>query len=404
MINAEKYRRAIDLLEPLRSLWSNSILHAFPEMEALIPEDWFSYGARAELEDQYLSGQGKGNPPDSLRQWIRSIHEYCAIPGLSVSVSIRPPLDKALIPKKKHEVEAILSLFRERAYSASRIIDIGGGLGHLARHLSLELNCPVDSIDRGPALQAKAERLTNEPPWSDRLQHKMRFIHGEFPLTKIANGSPGAWAIGLHTCGATAWSVLDLIGRGYSVLNVGCCYEKLTVARDTERSHLATEFPLQLTNESLFLANRGGIERSLDEFTFQQRVQRYRFALHELLKQETDGAPADSVGSAEEKIYMSSFADYARDRLSSLGKVLPLSDGALDDFFCSIAPLIEKERFTAFLRNLLARPLELAILLDRALYIEESFGIPVHLIELFDPRISPRNIGLIAVTPPSSSP
>jgi hypothetical protein len=126
--------------------------------------------------------------------------------------------------------------------------------------------------------------------------------------------------------------------------------------------------------------------------------------LHELLSREEGGAAqAEAVGGASANVYAADFPDYVRNRLDHLkgplSSLLRRSDGAYQDFYRTIEPLIEKKRFVAFLRNLLARPLEIAILLDRALFVEEIVdgqNLNVQLIQLFDPRISSRNAALVA--------
>ena len=158
-----------------------------------------------------------------------------------------------------------------------------------------------------------------------------------------------------------------------------------------------------MNKEALFLANRGGVERSLDAFVFQQRVLRFRYSLYELLRQEECAADqCEAVGSASRAVYLGSFAGYVRNRLRKLenlpDSLREKSDTAYEDFYRVVTPLIERKRFASFLRNLLARPLEIAILLDRALFFEDDApltGRNIRLIQLFDPALSPRNVGLV---------
>ncbi len=87
--------------------------------------------------------------------------------------------------------------------------------------------------------------------------------------------------MGLHTCGALAWDQLALASRGFAVLNIGCCYEKLDAEKDTERSKVAQAASLGWTGEALYLANRGGIERWTDGCKWSQSRMHEPFLLYE---------------------------------------------------------------------------------------------------------------------------
>lgn len=392
--HASQYASLQKALVHWTDLWGNSIFHRFSEMERLVPEEWFEFGTRADLRSQWELGQGLGaaGAPASLREWVADLRASCELPRADSSVPISAPWDRDLTPKKKHEIEALLGLFQSFKIRPAKIVDIGGGAGHLARHLAKVLDCPVISIDRDSALQASGARIQTRWPWKNA--NPVRFVHGVFPEVALDPiDDEGAWSVGLHTCAQLAWSHLELVRSGISVLNFGCCYERLDPQRDVQRSQTARRAPLPWTREALFLANRGGVERTLEEFGFQQRMQRFRFALHELLLSE--GFPSEqaaAVGSAREEIYRASFAAYARDRAR-----LALDDEAIEAFFEGVRARIERKRFLSFLRNLLARPIEVALLLDRAMTIEESAGpdVEVRLIELFDARLSPRNVGIL---------
>ncbi len=410
--NAEHYCAVREALVSWSELWQNSIFHRYAEMERLIPESWFHFGATEDLSNQFAVGQGEGcaRAPETLLNWIHQIRSLCVLPQVAETRVLPTTLCRGLTPKKRHEIEALLSLFTTKDFSASHCLDIGGGVGHLARHLALELGCTVDSIDRDSALQEKGLAILKAWPWRDVLkEQQIRYIPGEFPRENIGDArSDNTWAIGLHTCGDLAWAQLDLLKKGYSILNIGCCYEKLNAASGTQRSSVARQRPLAWTDEALFLANRGGVERSKDEFIFQQRVQQYRFSLHELLYREgCDAHQCEEVGTATPAAYLGTFADYVRDRMRHFertpAKLQSCSDASYRDFYRSIESLIEKKRFIAFVRNLLARPLEIALLLDRALFIEEegpNHGRNVRLIQVFNPMISPRNIALVAQAVP----
>lgn len=389
-----RYPALSAFLQPWSPLWGRSVFDRFDEAARLIPESWFEFGACSALSAQFEAAQGRGasEVPADLRSWVALARELCEFELECEPVPLRREFDRELTPKKRHEIESLLGFLRSRLKSGSKVLDIGGGVGHLARHLALELGCSVVSVDRDAVLQRDGQAVLSQWPWRDEGL-SVRFVRGEFPEVSVAGCG---WTIGLHTCGALAWRHLQhhveypVEARG-SVLNVGCCYEKLNAASETQRSELARKHPLAWTQEALFLANRGGVERTAEGFEFQQRVMRYRFTLQELLRHE-GLSEIDSVGAAPDQAYRGDFANYVRSR--SVARELVLSDAAMEDFFRTSAPRVERMRFASLLRNILARPLEVAIVLDRAAYLQER-GVEARVVRLFDPAISPRNLGVV---------
>ena len=401
----ERYLALHALLQPSADLWAHSILERWDPMEAWIPEEWFEFGVSATLEDQYLLGQGKlpSSTPATLSKWVERIQEVNALPKSPAPIAISSGYARGMTPKKRHEVAAILGLIMQEGPRRHRtILDIGGGAGYLARHLSRAYGCPVESVDRNPVLHEEGRRQLTKEPWKSEIPDSVRFITGTFPDDIISarasqEHSGQTLAIGLHTCGDLAWSHLELVRQGASVLNFGCCYEIMDAQSATNRSRFAQEHPIAFTRESLFLANRGGTERSQEEYMFQQRMQQFRFGLHQLLETEGHALLACAVGNASEAHYRGSFAAYVRNRCEHLSIDLGVSDIEIEDFHRSNKPRLERMRFAAFLRNLLSRPVELALLTDRALYAHEiaPAGSPEpQMLEFFDPKISPRNVGI----------
>jgi hypothetical protein len=74
------------------------------------------------------------------------------------------------------------------------------------------------------------------------------------------------------------------------------------------------------------------------------------------------------------------------------------SDESLNNFFQdpTRTRLIRRMILAGILRGIYGRPLELYLLIDRALYLEEN-GYTAKLVPYFDEELSPRNIGIQAI-------
>jgi hypothetical protein len=72
-----------------------------------------------------------------------------------------------------------------------------------------------------------------------------------------------------------------------------------------------------------------------------------------------------------------------------------MTDTGLEAFEVSVRSETRRILLCHLLRDRFARALEVVLLLDRAILLEEM-GFRVELLQVFDPRLSPRNIALIA--------
>lgn len=286
------------------------------------------------------------------------------------------------------------------------VVDIGGGVGQLARVLSLYHKIPVTTIDRDPHLQHLGrKRLAKYPKPEGHA--RLEFVETSFESQKLKSSpdllkkfTPNTVILGLHTCGPLAieHAVVGLESPGMGFLNFACCYNKLDCERDTNLSAHAKKAGLVLNNYALTLATRGHADMTLQEYRFKRRVKSYRYVLQLLAGEWGLNSNLKSVGSALPGTYNGEFSDYALEKLSFANVEHSLSKKNLDDFYKRDD--IQNAFNTMFLANLirwqLGRVIELHLLLDRALWIEEK-GHRVSLKQYFDENLSPRNIGLLVL-------
>ncbi|NNB92272.1 methyltransferase, partial [Corallococcus exiguus] len=138
---------------------------------------------------------------------------------------------QGLSAKKTHELERVLALLEPRTRFIQQAVDIGGGMGHLARLCARTFGWTFHSIDRDAALQDKGRR------WLARQGgDTVRFIQASVEdglqpgIDPLFSGRDRA-SIGLHTCGPLALTQLRKSQGAGFVLNIGCCYDKLEAPR-----------------------------------------------------------------------------------------------------------------------------------------------------------------------------
>jgi hypothetical protein len=347
--------------------------------------------------------------PLGLQDFLEASQPLLAFPKADASWTLADQKTLHMTAKKQHEIESILPFLaaQKTALGIERAVDIGGGVGHLARTLVKTLELPMISIDRDATLQSLGRSLLQKL----KLPHiPLQFVAGEMqvgPQSELDSHFEGAClSLGLHTCGPLAWTHLKKSQSSRAVLNFGCCYDRMDVTRDCQQSAWAQQHPLPFTSFALFLATRGR-RRTLQELALQEKVNTYRLALHLLLLETglADGFVA--VGDASRATYDAGFIAYAADRFRFLQLDFSLYQKRSEDFITR--PDVQRSMREFFVinvvRNIFARPLEVLLLLDRVLWMQEQ-GHAVELRQFFDHSISPRNLGLFAVikSPSSQSP
>ncbi len=387
-------------LRPWAPLWSRSILQGWPESGAAYPQAWLAYARSLDEAGERALDQGVlvGSPPPDLSALLSVLQALTALPCHEGLHSLSVAEAQGLSTKKAHELERVLSLLERRARFIRGAVDIGGGMGHLARLCSRTFGWTFHSIDRDAVLQDKGRRRLERthPSGGDSLCFIQASVEdGLQPqLDALFSGRERA-SIGLHTCGPLALTQLRKSQGAGFVLNIGCCYDKLQVPRDYPVSRFGKEHPLPFTPHALALMTRGRHHKTEVEFARMKRVYAWRFAFDLLSRQCFPERGFVRAGDAPMALYSGGFAIYARDRLARLGLEPGMTDAELDAFEVSVRAETRDLLLCHLLRDRFARALEVVLLLDRGLLLEES-GFLVECLQLFEARLSPRNLALIA--------
>jgi hypothetical protein len=388
------------LLRPWSGLWSRSILQNWPESGAAYPESWLAYAESLDEAGERMLDDGvlPGAPPASLHSLLLALQELTALPWHQGVQRLTAADAQGLSTKKAHELERVLALLGQRAQAVRQAVDIGGGMGHLARLCVRTFGWTFHSIDRDAALQEKGRDWLRRARMSPR--DKLCFIHAsveegpQLDLDPLFSGQDSA-SIGLHTCGPLALTQIRKSQKAGFFLNFGCCYDKMDPARDCPVSRFGRAHPLPFTRHALALTARGRHQKTGAGFALMKRVYGQRFALDLLLRRKFPALGFVRAGDAPKALYAGSFAAYARDRLERLRIDTGLTDAGLNAFEESVRAETRRIFLCHLLRDRFARALEVVILLDRALLLEE-LGFQAELLQVFEPSLSPRNIALIA--------
>ncbi|MDU9391723.1 methyltransferase [Pseudomonas sp. zfem002] len=307
-----------------------------------------------------------------------------------------PRLNVDVPGRKWQQIEAFASHL-DFARRAHHWLDWCAGKGHLGRRL-LGAVQRLTCLEHDSALVAAGERLSRHHQLP--AEHRLQDVMAESAAAQLsAQHTP----VALHACGDLHVRLIQLASAsGCQQLAIApCCYNRTSGPGYTPLSTAARASTLRLDLDDL------GLPLS-ETVTAGSRVRRQRDQsmawrlgfdlLQRQLRKSDDYLPTPSLPSSW---LHKSFADYCHD-LAAL-KGLSVTDApdwpALEAAgWQRLAQVRNLER----VRNLFRRPLELWLVLDRALYLREQ-GYNVRLGTFCPHQLTPRNLLLLAEKPVDNS-
>lgn len=398
-------------LSKYKNLWFEEVLNFYPSTLEHYPTSWINALDSMSQEQlwKFDCRQDFGKIDSSeLFELTTLIRNLTSLQKKTTGHNSSPlaPLPKwayhRVNKKKRHEINQITNFIPplKKRLKFDNIVDIGGGVGHLARTMAHYYSLDVISIDQNLELQKSGkQRLVKYP--TPQTAKKVTFINQTFGENiKNLEGifTKKSLTIGLHTCGPLANSHLKF-GNHYQVagiINFGCCYSKLCPTADINISKYAQVRPMAFSEHSLTLATRGHGEITLKEYQLKERVKQFRYAFHLLHYYKLNLHEFISIGESSKENYWGKFSDFALAKLATAQITHHLAASDIDLFFndIKIQKLIRKMFLSNLIRWQFGRVIEHYILTDRCLFLEES-NYKVSMAEYFHEGLSPRNIGIL---------
>jgi hypothetical protein len=383
----------------------------YPEPLKHFPKAWIEEVAAITRPEDVVRLEKKDflgliSSPDLLKFYER-IEELSRLPQ---APELPPMSENAftflyVTPKKQHEIRKLAPYVYHfyHQHQVKGVVDIGGGIGLLAQTLCNQYNLKVMSLDMDPALQKTGrERHEKNHRYPDnKVSYHLIKVAADEPQFK-ALLNPDLMTIGLHACGALSLDQIHATVKNQvnNLINFGCCYYKIASNPEAQNiSSFARSLPSKIIQSpfALTLSTRAHKKMNDKDYTFKLKVKFYRYAMHFLLHDEYKMPGMVTLGNTHPKLYAESFGVYALDQLQRISVIPKHSIEELNSYFSDVRrqELIWKMLAAGLIRNAFGRPLEIYLLLDRAIYLEEH-GYQAELMEFFDEEKSPRNIGLAA--------
>ncbi|PKH21644.1 methyltransferase [Pseudomonas fluorescens] len=265
-------------------------------------------------------------------------------------------------------------------------LDWCAGKGHLGRRL-LQPGQQLTCLEYDPALIASGKALSDHHglPVTHRLQDVMADVAISSEHTPVA----------LHACGDLHVRMLQVASAaGCKQLALApCCYNRINADRYTALSATGRGSPLHLSIDDLGLplsatVTAGKRVRQQRDTSMARRLGFDR--LQRQLRGCDDYLPTPSLPA---KWLDKSFAEYCRELASLKG----LATGEQDWLALEAHGWrrLAEVRNLELVRGLFRRPLELWLVLDRALFLMEQ-GYNIELGSFCEPTLTPRNLMVLA--------
>lgn len=328
--------------------------------------------------------------PADLVALAHDVNEATRLPALAAAPA---PLSRAALravgERKRRQLEALLGALGPMADRASRIVDVGAGSGHFTRLAAALFEREVLGIERDRARVAAASaRVLADAP----ARGEARFVEMDATRAPIAL-LPDDLAVGLHACGALGDGlVLEAARAGSDLALVSCCLQKIPSAARAPISRAAEGFTLR--REILGLTNLTssprGVEVSIEETIAAREA---RFGLLLLLRARgVEVAPGEEMRGINRRRSRGGLGVIATLSLASRG-LPPPTAAEIAQHEQGARQAYGAARRLSLPRSMLARLVEVAVILDRAAALAEH-GQAVKVVTIAERAATPRNVAI----------
>jgi hypothetical protein len=196
--------------------------------------------------------------------------------------------------------------------------------------------------------------------------------------------------------------VRAVVEGGADLALVSCCLQKISAPRRQSLSRQAAGFVLSkdILGLSNLTSQAVGVEASMEH---NLRAREARYALRQLLRARgLVVAPNAELSGINRRRAQTGLREIAARALEQRG-LAPATEAEVAHHEAEARLHFQAIRRLSLPRNMLARAVELSVVLDRAAHLEER-GHFVRVATLFERSVTPRNISLFASRDPSRLP
>lgn len=351
---------------------------------------------RCEAEGLAACAPELAGAPRSLVDLAAAVLARTQLPALDVDRRAPPPSAlRSVSERKREQLAALLGAVGPMAARAARIVDVGAGEGHFTRlaaelfdrdALGIERN-----VDRVASATARARERAGELEGGGSVARFTAFDACREPLVFARDDL----AVGLHACGEVGDRLITAAAEaGCEVALVSCCLQKIAGPQRAPLSRAAAG--LSLRKDTLGLTNLTAQPRGIEaSITATIEARQVRYALLRLLRgRGVVLAPGEEMRGINRRRARAGLRDVAERALAQRG-LPPPTDAEIAHHVEESSRLYGVIRRLALPRSMLARLVEVAVVLDRAAALAES-GARITVATFVQRAVTPRNIVILA--------
>ena len=330
--------------------------------------------------------------PVELERWraqSRALSSLSLLDLAPVDALSQPALRFRVPQRKWRQIEAFAAAVDDACGGhRGRIVDWCAGKGHLGRALSVAHGVTTTVVERREDLFASGQKLAR------RAGASCDFVAADALAPETVSVLEGCGlAVSMHACGALTDSLLRGVCQHRVPVSVSalCCYHFLGREETyTPLSARGQRSGLALTPTLLRLPIFDEVVARPRERLARRREMAFRAGLSLLMKEITGVDRYYSPGNLSPALLKGSFVDFCQRLLARDGVRSP-TGVSIAAFEAPGQAYAIRARLLGMARAVFRRPLELWLVLDRALFLQES-GRRVALSRFCIREVTPRNL------------
>ena len=283
--------------------------------------------------------------------------------------------------------QQILLFAEATAQTSLPVLEWCAGKGHLGRVLAQQFQLEVCSVEWQQPLCEQGAAV------AQKLDLKQRFVCRDVLQHPVGDlFAQQQQVVALHACGDLHRSLLvqAVAAQSQQVDIVPCCYHLQQTADYQPMSKTAQQSALRLSKTELKLAVQGQVTGGERVRRLRQTEMWWRRAYQLWRAELTGDSRYQPLASVPKHWFSGEFRPFAEWAAAQHQLVLPPDDDG-SRFLQQAEPLLLTQRRIELVQHLFRRPLELWLVLDRALYLAEQ-GYQVQLQQLCEMALTPRNL------------
>lgn len=373
---------------------------------------------------QYHNCESALSRPKSLVSWLKKLKSVSLPRSQREGPILTLPevLTDRMEAKKINEVSVAAPYIHSicQASGITHVVDMGSGQGYLSNTLAyLFPSLRVLAIDGSESQIAGSKAFATSLGIPEhRVQHLVRYIDGSTTLASEID----AWAggqkcllVGLHACGNLSEHMLRYFAVCPSITHlaaVGCCYNHIVMRSDScpdgfPISERLRERNVTLTPTALMAGCQAPNNWARTDLTkpksMYSRKQFYRSLLEKVFHDKgvhIDDKPNWGIRKSD----LASFESFTRRAMEILGvEQGKIPDTDIAEYKTRYASHEGRISILWTLSVLCCKAIESVIALDRYWFLVEHGACHVDIVPIFEYKISPRNLMMVAEKPDKCS-